>query len=54
MFAVSNLAWEIEVEVEVLDCYSALIESRFCAYRALVQRLVDEGPLWRKYGDWGL
>ena len=43
LFAVSTLAWKVEAEGEVLDCFSAPTE-----------RLVDEGPLWRRYGDWGL
>ena len=51
LFAVSTLAWGVEIEVEVFDCISASIESRFCADRAPAGRLGDEGPLWRRIGE---
>ena len=54
LLAVSTLAWEVEVEVEVFDRISASIEGRLYADRALVERLGDEGPLWRRCDDWGL
>ena len=56
LLAVSTLAWKFEVEVvfEVFDRISASIEGRFCAARAPADRLVEEGPLWRRFGDWGL
>ena len=38
LFAVSTLAWLVEVEVEVFDCISASIGSRFSADRAPTER----------------
>ena len=54
LFAVSTLAWEVKAEGEVFDCFSASIESRFSADRASAERLGNEGPLCRRFGDWGL
>ena len=54
LFAVSALAWEVAAEVWVFDCFSASIESRFCADRLSAERPGDEGPLWRRSSYWGL
>ena len=54
LFAVGKLSWEVETEGEVFGCFSASIESRFYADRASAERLGDERPLWREFGDWGL
>ena len=54
LFAVSSLAWNVEVEIIVVGRFLASVESRFCADRASAERLGDEGPLWRRSGEWGL
>ena len=54
LFDVSTLTWKVKVEVEVTDCFSASIESRFCDDRSQAERLGDEASLWRRASDWGL
>ena len=46
LFAVSTLAWEVQAEGEVFDCFSASIETRFCADRAPRRRGAAMAEVW--------